>query len=174
MARRGDDLAGRCKAALDSAASEARRQEEDRQRQLAEGRKERDALFEDLAAFGQAVGHIATQRAETGVTFRYQDRYIHFEPMGEGERLKVTFDGIGDDEHRLYRETALGSKWVWVVRRRGREDRLPFWEAGLEELLVLALKLPRPGETGPPAAQPTLDDAVPKALVDTDDKKKSL
>jgi len=158
MARRGEDLAGRFKAALDVAANEAKRQEEERQRVLADARKERDALLDDLAEFGQAVGHIAVQKVETGVTFRFQDKFLHFEPIGEGDRVKVAWDGIGDDEHRLYRETALGSKWVWVVRRRGREDRLPFWEAGLEEMLVLALKLPRPGDL---AVQPTLDDAVP-------------
>jgi hypothetical protein len=56
---------------------------------------------------------------------------------------------------------------VWSVRKKGREDRLPFWESGLEELLVFALKLPRPGEHAVARQQPSLDEAVP-------DPKRSL
>lgn len=177
MGRRGSDLAARFRNALDSAEVERRRKEEERQRRLAAGREERDQLLDDLAEFGEAVGHIAVQKHDGGVTFRLNDRFLHFEPMGEGDRVRITYDDVGDDEHRLYREESLDHKWVWAMRRRGREDRLPLFDNGLEELMVMALKLPRPGESTPAAlAGPTLDDAVPssKAPEPSDADKKRL
>jgi len=162
MGRRGRDLADRFRSALDAAEAERRRQEEEQQRRLAEGRKERVALMKDLAEVGRAIEHLAVSEQDGGVTFRFNDRFLHFEPMGEGDRVRVTFDDAGDGEHRLYREPGLGNRWVWSMRRRGREDRLPLFDNGLEELLVLALKLPRPREVATsPQAQPTLDEAVP-------------
>src|SRR5690606_9202927 len=122
----------------------------------------RDELFDDLAVFGETIGHVVVQRAEGGLTLRWNDRFLHFEPTGEGDRVRVTFDDIGEDDHRLYREPGLGNKWVWVVRRRGREDRLPLFDMGLEELLVLGLKLPRPDDVAASmASKLSLDDAVP-------------
>lgn len=172
MGERGRDLAARFRQALEAAEHERLEREKEQAQRLAEGRKEREDLLDDLAAFGQAIGHLAVQRHEGGVTFRHGDRYLHFEPMGEGERLRIEFEGIGDEEHRLYREPELGSKWVWLLRRKGREDRLPLFDAGLEELLVLALKLPKPGHAVAVAPQPTMDDLVPAKK--TDDGKRSL
>ena len=162
MGERGRNLAARFKRALDVEKTEHRRREEDRERRLAEARRERAGLLEDLAAIGEAIGHIAVQRDDGAVTFRHAERYLHFEPMGEGERVRVEFEGSKGEEHRLYREAELGNRWVWVLRRQGREDRLPLFDAGLEELLVLALGLPRPGEVAA-SARPTatLEDAIP-------------
>jgi hypothetical protein len=162
MGRRGRELAERFRTALDTAEAERRRQEEEQQRRLAEGSQEREALLKDLADIGRSIGHIAVSEQDGGITFRYNERFLHFEPMGEGDRVRVTFDDMGDDEHRLYREPALGNRWVWSMRRRGREDRLPLFDNGLEELLVLGLKLPRPGEVAVTAqVQPTLEAAIP-------------
>ncbi|MBW1877114.1 MAG: hypothetical protein JRI25_00625 [Deltaproteobacteria bacterium] len=143
------------------------RREAEGQQRLAEGRQERERLFDDLTSLGEAMGHVAVQRHDGGVTFRFSDRFLHFEPMGEGDRVRVTFDGIGEDEHRLYQESGLGNRWVWSLRRRGREDRLPLFDAGLEELLVLTLKLPHPNEIETHVVPgPTLDDAVPARQVE--------
>ena len=171
MSDRGRDLAARFRAALDHAEHERRSKEEERLRKLEDGRRERDALLADLAAFGEALGHVAVQRHDGGVTFRWADRYLHFEPMGEGDRVRIEFEGVGEDEHRLYREPELGMKWVWLLRRKGREDRLPLFDSGLEELLVLALKLPKPDFTAAPPPQPSLDDIVPGPK---DDGKRNL
>lgn len=167
MGRRGSDLAARFRRALDAAETERLRREEERQQRLLEGRKEREQLFDDLASLGEAMGHLAVQRHEGGVTFRYNDRFLHFEPMGEGDRVRVSFDDIGEDEHRLYQEPGLGNRWVWSLRRRGREDRLPLFDTGLEELLVFALKLPHPDEIETHVVPgPTLDDVVPTPQVE--------
>jgi len=167
MGRRGSDLAARFRRALDSAETERMRREAEGQQRLAEGRQERERLFDDLTSLGEAMGHVAVQRHDGGVTFRFSDRFLHFEPMGEGDRVRVTFDGIGEDAHRLYQESGLGNRWVWSLRRRGREDRLPLFDAGLEELLVLTLKLPHPNEIETHVVPgPTLDDAVPARQVE--------
>jgi hypothetical protein len=167
MGRRGSDLAARFRRALDAAEVERKRREDQREERLAKGREERDRLFDDLASLGEAMGHVAVQRHEGGVTFRFSDRFLHFEPMGEGDRVRVTFDDVGEDEHRLYQESGLGNRWVWSLRRRGREDRLPLFDTGLEELLVLTLKLPHPNEIETHVVPgPTLDDAVPARQVE--------
>ncbi len=169
MGRRGEELAARFRVALDTVEIARRREEAERLARLAEGRQARESLFDDLAAVGEGIGHVAVQRGESGVTLRWNDRFLHFEPMGEGDRVRIAFDEIGEDEHRLYREPGLGNRWVWVLRRRGREDRLPLFDQGLEELLVLGLKLPRPGDVAASVApQPTLDDAVPAPSAITD------
>lgn len=171
MGRRGEDLAQRFRQALERRDALRRHEEEQRARHLEAQRQERTALFEDLAAFGQAIGHLAVEHGEQGVTFRLGDRFLAFEPQGEGEAVRVTFTDVGDEAHRLYRQPELGLRWVWARRHRAGEDRLPLFDQGLENLMIHALKVPAPSDVlaGDPGS--TLEDVVPKSL---EDRKRDL
>ena len=162
MAQRGSDLASRLKTALDEEEAAAARAEEERQRRLEAAKEAREALLDDLAAFGEAVGHLAVQRSADGLVLRRGERFLAFEPMGEADRVRVTFTGSEGQEHRLDREPALQDRWVWSFTRRRRADRLPLFDTGLEELLVLALQVPRVTpveEEDPIVARPSRDRA---------------
>lgn len=166
MARRGQELAGRFNRVLHALEQRAERERQEREQRLAEGREARRELLDDLGAFAEAVGHLQVQAKshDQGLTLRYRDRFLHFVPQGEGERLRVEFSGAEGEEHRLYREPELGNRWVWVSKRGNREDRLPLFDAGLEALVVRALSLPTPADMPAPepaAPAPSLDDLLP-------------
>ena len=78
---------------------------------------------------------------------------LTFAPVGEADRVGVTFTGQpAHEHHELYRQPELDDRWIWSRRRVKREDRLPLFDEGLEELLVRGLGLPRPGDESPPPA----------------------
>jgi hypothetical protein len=165
MARPGQALASRFNRMLERLEEERKREEEARAKRLLEAQTARADLFENLGAFAEAVGHLQVQAkpGEEGLTLRYLDQFIHFAPKGEADRVEVRFAGSDGQEHRLYREPELGNRWVWVASMGGREDRLPLFDQGLEELLVRGLALPRPaqGMDDVPADTGTLEDAIP-------------
>ena len=146
MPRRGFSLAERFKVAASQATEAKRLAEEERDARLARERASRDELMEDLAAFGATVGLMDVQRHDGGVTLRYQDRFLHFEPLGDGGLVRIRHDGSGDEENTLYRESELLNRWVWRRKKGHRDDRVPFFDQGLEELVVHALRFPRPDE----------------------------
>ncbi|TNE91228.1 MAG: hypothetical protein EP330_06175 [Deltaproteobacteria bacterium] len=159
--RRGAGLAQRMKAKLQAEEEAKARAIAERERRLAAARAARDELFLDLEAFADVLEPIAHARQGETLVLRRGDRFLQLEPMGEGERVRVTFTGSEGEDHRLYREAALGDRWVWsFTRRRRGEERMPLFDDGLEELLVLALELPR--VTGAePEPEPTPTRAVP-------------
>jgi hypothetical protein len=115
-----------------------------REARLASARAARAQLFDDLDAFAAVIDTVASARQGESLILRHGDRFLHLEPMGEAERVRVTFSGSEGEDHRLYREPELADRWVWAFTRKRRgEERLPFFDEGLEELLVLALHLPR-------------------------------
>ena len=165
MTRPGQELAQRFNQALRVVEEQERKQAAAREARLEAARKARAQLFEDLGAFAEAVGRLQVQAKshDEGLTIRYRERAVNFLPMGEGDRVEVRFTGSDDQDHRLYREPELQDRWVWVARTSGREDRLPLFDAGLEELLVRGLGLPRPDDVPAPesADASTLEDAIP-------------
>ncbi len=150
-------LAARFRQAL-ADAEQGRRTAAEREAAAREdAQRARDTLFADLEGFANDTGFVAARRDPDGVTLRYRDRWLQFTAAGEAGHVKVTFEPMGEEEHRLYREPALGDRWVWVARRRTIEDRVPLFDKGLEDLLVRALGLPRPGDPMPgelPVARP--------------------
>jgi hypothetical protein len=150
LERKGAGLAARFRQAVSAVSAQASAEEASRERNRAEGARARDELFQDLVAFAQDTGFVAASRDEAGVILRWRGAWIHFQPVGDADGVRVRFEGTAEDEHRLYREALLGDRWVWSWRRRGQEDRLPLFDQGLEALLVRALGLPDPDET--PAA----------------------
>ncbi|MCO4743799.1 MAG: hypothetical protein KC912_03355 [Proteobacteria bacterium] len=155
--RRGSKLAERMKAKLDEEEAARARAIAERERALSKARAARDELFDDLEAFAAVVGHLACARQGENLVIRKGERFIECAPMGEGDRVRLTFTGSEGHEHRLYREAALEHRWVWSFTRPHRgEERLPLFDSGLEELLVLALELPRitPADPDPITAPP--------------------
>ena len=165
MGRPGEGLARKFNRALQAVEEQERRAAAAREARLKEAREARDKLLDDLGAFGEAVGHLQVQAKadDNGLTIRYRDRFVTFAPMGGGDRLEIRFSGSDTHEHRLYREAELGNRWVWVARHGGREDRLPFFDTGLEQLMVRALGLPDPDHVPDvvPEETATLEDAIP-------------
>ncbi|MCB9678829.1 MAG: hypothetical protein H6737_27250 [Alphaproteobacteria bacterium] len=113
----------------------------------------RAELFDDLVAFGGELGFVGVERVEGSVTLRRVERWLRFSEDGPGGDVIVDFTGRDPNaDHRLYREPALDDRWIWVRRRRGKEDRVPLFDQGLELLLVHALELDAPEDE--PAAPP--------------------
>ncbi|HHO54143.1 MAG TPA: hypothetical protein ENK18_25550 [Deltaproteobacteria bacterium] len=153
MAQRRSGLAARFRKAVTDA-QRARQQSEDATRRAIEAaRRARVELLEELEAIAREIGFLSAQRSRDGLTLRYQERYLHLALEGDGE-LRVEFEGTGDDVHRLFRQAELGDRWVYSRRRRTREDRVPLFDQGLEELFVTALGMPRPGEEPEPPSGP--------------------
>jgi hypothetical protein len=168
MSRPGEELATRFRHAVDQAERTRVAEEAALQRRLEAARAARTALLADLRAFGEAVGHLDVQPhgEGEGLTLRFRERFLSFTAVGEGDRVRVTFAGAEEEEHRLLRDPELGERWVWRYRRGGREERAPLFDLGLEALCVHALGLPLPGaEPEPPEeAGVTLEDAVPASF----------
>jgi hypothetical protein len=163
MKAKGSGLAARLRAAVERAEADRADQQAEAERVVHAARAAADGLFDDLAAFGQQLPFLSTERASDRVTLRRDDRHLTFTSDEEG-RVTLTFTGIdARDTHVVYREAALGDRWIWVRSRGARQDRLPLFDQGLEVLLVHALDLPDP-DLPAPAAPPT-DDA---------DRKRSL
>lgn len=141
MTQKGEELAARFRAAY-----EAKKREEAERTAAHDPTRAaaaRATLFQDLRAFGEALGFIQVEATPAQVSFRFEDRALTFTAEGEADGVRVAWPGKHDaDEHRLYREALLGHRWIWRFRTGGREHRLPLFDQGLELLLVEALGLP--------------------------------
>ena len=143
----GSRLAARFKKAVEREEATRRREQEERQRVLDEGRAARERLLAELAAMGRAIGVVTVTLDDVALTLGLGARKLRFTRDGDGERVRLAWEGMADgEEHWLYRQAELGSRWVYARRRRGREDRVPLLDQGLEELLVKVLGLPAPGD----------------------------
>ncbi len=148
MRRKGAGLANRFRRAVESEEVARKREEEDLQRRQAEARAARTTLFGDLLAFAKDTGFLQAGLSAGALSMRHGDREVRFLPVGDADRVEVDWEEQEDTErHVLYREANLGHRWVWVFTRRRREDRLPLFDDGLEEILVRGLGLPRPDGT---------------------------
>jgi len=146
MGDKGSGLAARFRRAVE--ARERAHQLEDEQRvdRRREAVEARANFLARVSEFGEETGFIDVRADKDGVTLRFEDRFIHFAPQGDLDRVRVEFDGMGDERHILYREAHLDDRWVWSVTRRSREDLKPFFDEGLEALLIRALGLPSPAD----------------------------
>jgi hypothetical protein len=158
---KGSHLAERLKSAIEQSDTERDSRSEALQRRAEEGARARQALLEDLEQFAQAVGHVAVVRDDLGVSMRYRERALRFEPMGEGDRVRVTVEGWGNTtEHRVFRERDLADRWVLAYKKYGRDEKMPLFERGLEELMVGGLGLPRPEPEPERAMSPRTAQAI--------------
>jgi hypothetical protein len=79
---------------------------------------------------------------------------LGFVVKGDSDRIDVVLDAGTEGEHWLYRQQELGARWVYARKRGVRDDRVPLFDQGLEDLLVRGLGLPPPSRDEPPAAEP--------------------
>lgn len=163
MDRGGSRLAARFRKAVEDQDQSKRKQQEATRRTAEAARAARAELLRDLASLARDIGVLQVSEGSDGLTLRYRERYLHFAPDGDGDRVRVEFEGMGDEEHHLYRQAELGDRWVHAKRKRFRDDRVPLFDQGIEDLLVRGLGLPKPSEDAPaPAAAP--EDAGKKRL----------
>ncbi|MBA2319882.1 MAG: hypothetical protein H0V89_01895, partial [Deltaproteobacteria bacterium] len=108
MDRKGAGLAARFRQAVGAATAQRELDEAARERARAQAAKARSDLFDDLVAFAEATGFVASSRDEAGVILRWRGAWIHFQPVGDADGVRVRFEGAAEDEHRLYREALLG------------------------------------------------------------------
>jgi len=148
MAKRGKGLVARFRRAVRAEERARADDEARRQQELERARVARDELLVDLGDIARdlALGPVTVRPEE--VVFHRGDRTLGFHSDDTDERVEVEirFTGQGDASFRLYREPQLADRWVLAFTRRGRAHRLPLFDQGLEELLILALDLPRPGD----------------------------
>lgn len=144
MENRGSRLAARFRQAVSEQEQAKQQAEQQRALATAEAQRARAELLVELEAFGREIGVVRVARQGEALTLRYGERYVQFEPNGDQDRLSVTIEGVKDEELWLFRQPELGNRWVAVRRRRSREDRVPLFDQGLEDLLVRGLGLPAP------------------------------
>jgi len=156
---RGSRLAARFRSAVSRKGAEERADEQRRDEQLALGRAAREELLQDLKEVGDAIGVVKVRADEAGLSLANGDLELRFERLGEADRVRVHLPGRGKEDNQLYRQAELGGQWVWSRIRGKRETRVKLFDAGLEELLVHGLGLPRPEEHPPDAT----DERPPQA-----------
>lgn len=143
-------LAARFKKAVEDRDAARRQSEEAAKKANAEAQAARSELMRDLATLAREIGSLQVKPDGDGLTLRYGERYLHFAPVGDQDRVRIEFEGMGDEEHVLFRQAELGHRWVYSRQRRFRDDRMPLFDAGIEELLVRGLGLPPPSDDLPP------------------------
>jgi hypothetical protein len=147
MARSFDGVAERFRAAIEREHVVGTVAAEDRERRVAEDNAARDALIADLRALAASLGVVAVTEVEGGIAWRLGEREVRFAASEPG-RLAVTWREVRSFQGQLYRERALGDRWVLIVGRPPLEDRVPLLDAGVERLLVAGLGLPAPDDAG--------------------------
>tara|TARA_B100000530_G_C15923949_1_gene474267 strand:- start:970 stop:1425 length:456 start_codon:yes stop_codon:yes gene_type:complete len=135
---RGKTLAARIRGQLE-------KQEDDRLRAAADQasrgkrmRREREQLFKDLFAFGDAIGHIEIKSREGMLRFRFEKKELRFDADGKEDCVRVS-GGDVPDRTTLFIQEELN---LWVVQtpnslRKASQDLL--FDTGLEQLMRLGL-----------------------------------
>lgn len=151
MDPKGADLANRLKVAIESggAARPAQAREDAPGADAALA-----ALMDELVAFAAATGHIEAECGPDELVLRYGARGLRFQRAGDG--LEVFLLGWPNTGvHRIEREPQLQHRWVLQFRKAGRDERMPLFDRGLEELMVEGLGIPRPAPVDRPISART-------------------
>lgn len=162
-------LAARFRTSLDEAAEASARVDEERLERLEEGRAARAALLAELRDFGQALGHILVDEDAGSVSWSWRERTVRFEPMGDGDRLRVSGDAVGGQAVRIYRLAEFQDRWILGVQKKPHDDLVPLWDAGVSRLLVKGLGLPDPSETPSTSAAEASEEAAAEGEPATSD-----
>jgi len=156
MEGRGSRLAARFRKAVEDRDA-ARRQAEEAARAAAEdARAARVRVLKDLESLARDIGFVDVTRvaATHAVEMRHQGRTLTFTPAGDADRVDIAMPDATGEEHWLYRQAELGQRWVYARKKRGKDDRVPLFDLGLEEILIRGLGLPRPEEEAEEAPAP--------------------
>jgi hypothetical protein len=155
MDGRGSRLAARFRQAVDDREALRRQAEESARAAAEDARSARQRLLADIEQIARDIGSIDVSRPSGALQLRLKGRVLGFAAAkGDGDRIDVTVDLPSDGEHWLYRQQELGARWVYAHKRGVRDDRVPLFDQGLEELLVRGLGLPPPTPEASPAPEP--------------------
>lgn len=103
----------------------------------------RQALFERMGRVLPRIPGVGVSGDANGTRVTCGLRALRFVAVDEG--VDIVFEGWpGAAVQRARPLAALSGRWVLHFTRHGREQTLPFFDQGLEELLVHGLGLPRP------------------------------
>lgn len=138
-----DDLAARMKAAIDAEIGQQATTRSASGRIAIDAEVARTALFGRLREFAERIGHIEARSDDDALVLAWRDRGVRFTADGRG--VVVQPEGMpGAEASRAWPEAELEGRWVLLFRRHAREEQMPLFDRGLEELLVTWLGLPRP------------------------------
>jgi hypothetical protein len=144
-AKRGQSLAARLRAGIEDRAEARARESAERAEQKVRLMAERSRLFDDLVAFGNAVGHLTVSRTKTSLVIAYGGSKLRFEYSGQGDRVKVS----GGDLPKGIELALQAELQRWVVispSLPGRTDQELLFDTGLGHLMEAALGLTTPAE----------------------------
>lgn len=143
MEPKDDDLATRMRAAIDEADAERSATRQAAAAEAIDDGAARMELFDRLREFADRIGVIEAISDDDTLIFVYGDRRVRFSADGAG--VIVTPEGWpGAETSRAWPEAALSGRWVLEFRRHARDEQMPLFERGLEEILVHGLGMPRP------------------------------
>lgn len=152
-------LAGRFKKALEKEEEAHRKAVEARNAWLVAAAYERKEFLVELAEFGKRIGVLDVRRKAGTLLFGFGSRSLEFREAVEGNRIALEHAAAQGHEAVI-----LTEEGEWLLERAGRHE--PFIPGGLEDLLVVALGLPRPGG-GAAAPKRAAPPPAPSKAVDT-------
>ena len=167
MAKKFSDLASRFNKTLESADEAAKKAEAEAKAAAenlaalkAEATAARKELLSDLASMVKQMPALTSRRTKKGaLILTLKDRVLTFTPDGDGDRVRVSYEGSPDDEH-LFRAQDEDDDIIWVLSRGVLHA--PFMMEGFDDLWVVGLGAPEP-EDYMPLGQGTEEEEVSAA-----------
>ena len=135
---RGQTLAARLRAGIDSRNQELVREKAEAAARVLQLNEERKRLFDDLCAFGEAVGHLSVKRGKGTVDFVYGRKKVRFKAIEEADRMRVSGGDLPDHTEIVMQEELN----LWIVKSPvglNRVEQDPLFDKGLERIMVLGL-----------------------------------
>ena len=135
---RGKSLAAKLRAGIDSQLEERAREKVEAEERIRRLGGERDRLFDDLFAFGEAIGHLTVKRGKASLDFTYGRKKLRFKAEGPADRIHVSGGDIPDHTEIMMQEELN----LWIVKspvglKRVEQD--PLFDKGLERIMILGL-----------------------------------
>ncbi len=144
--RPGRTLAARFRQAHTQQQATREQQEAERARQEEAAKQAAASLLAELTGVARDLGFVQVKATAEALRMTQGERELAVRLAETPGELEAAGSGgeLSPFRGRLYREQALGAKWVLTFEHRRKEVRLPLFDAGLEELLVRGLGLERP------------------------------
>ena len=138
--KRGQQLAAKLRQGIEQrAADDAARKSAEAARKAALNTA-RQALLDDLAEFGKAVGHLAVSRSKKRVVLGFEGASLRFQTQGPGDKVVVDGGAVVEGTHLLLQ--AELNRWVvHAPKAAGGSDQELLFDGGLERLMALGLGL---------------------------------
>ena len=135
---RGQSLAARLRAGIDSRNEEQAREKAEAAARVRLLGEERERLLGDLCAFGEAIGHLSVKRGKGTVDFVYERKKVRFKAIDNADRIRVSGGDLPDHTEIAMQEELN----LWIVKSPvglNRVEQDPLFDKGLERIMVLGL-----------------------------------